>query len=250
MAALAIRHATLLSFFLAGVFSSAASAAGRLAPDADTYVKSHGLHARAVKIDLPDRRAQRIFVPVLPTTVEDFTVRFTKKAASMIVRQAEDLDHVAIVVDERRAVGFKTITFTPANRYVTPESLPPSSPMSPAHGGRYLVLDLDGGLRASFEQYLSTVTPETVPHEGGLSGGCMWWLVHAQVTPNVKLAHAMGVTQSRAPSNLIKKFLHAGNDRITVVGVGVPSLAAFDAMSDATLLGPPPGGGPEEAVKN
>jgi hypothetical protein len=84
----------------------------------------------------------------------------------------------------------------------------------------------------------------TIDHEY-----CMWWLMHAEVGNNVPLAHALGVTRSRAPENLLKKMLHAGNERVGPIGVPVDTIEEFNAMTDEHLMGRPPEGGTGDAVK-
>jgi hypothetical protein len=88
-------------------------------------------------------------------------------------------------------------------------------------------------------------------HPGGEIGreACMWWLMHAEVGNNVPLAHALGVTRSRAPENLFKKLLHAGNDRVGPIGVPVNTIEEFNAMTDEHLMGPPPAGGAADAIR-
>jgi hypothetical protein len=54
----------------------------------------------------------------------------------------------------------------------------------------------------------------------------MWWLTRAMVAPSLPLAHALGVRQSTAPSNLVRKLIHAGTDDVAVGMALMPAARA------------------------
>ncbi len=66
--------------------------------------------------------------------------------------------------------------------------------------------------------------------------------------PEEHLATAMGVTRSAAPKNMLKKLLHAGNEKVQLVGVGVENVSEFDGMDNARLLGAAPNGSAADSV--
>ncbi len=110
--------------------------------------------------------------------------------------------------------------------------------------GRYVSVNIGTDLIPSLKSHF-----ETTVRPGAAQGGCMWWLMHAEVSQGLSLSHHLGVRRSAAPSNLMKKLLHAGNDRVDVIGIAVQDVAAFEKMTDQELLGAPPGGGVMEAIK-
>jgi hypothetical protein len=82
------------------------------------------------------------------------------------------------------------------------------------------------------------------------NGNCMEWLGNAVTGPDgLMLFHDLGLKRSMDGPNMKAKLLHGANARLRAVGVTVHSVAEFEAMSDADLLGPAPAAGVEEAIR-
>ncbi len=88
-----------------------------------------------------------------------------------------------------------------------------------------------------------------MPGTNVVHGGCMWWLVHAELAPGQNLATAMGVRRAKGPEVLAPRLIHAGNERVGPIGIPVATLEDFNKMTDDALLGPEPAGGAAEQVK-
>ncbi len=214
------------------------------------YVKEHKLKARTVDIKLPGLNTKRTFVPVLADTQADFLERFGETHGAVTLRYNHDLEHPLVFFGPNRG-----LTHVPFHwegklrkgmaRYADPERDKDSWQVKRGEAGRYLVLDLGEKNLRGLEQHWA----ETKKGNDNNKSGCMWWFVHAQVDKDTPLAHAIGVKRSSAASNFLKKIVHAGNERVPVIGVAVSSLAEFEKMTNQELLGPPPGGGAMEAMK-
>jgi hypothetical protein len=241
----------------AGLLASARAAADvnrRLAAVAE-YAAKNNLPVRTLKINLPGRQVERQVVPILPGTMDDFRDRFEEKQGCITWRQPRgnaqvpglatgwyDIEHCIISFGRKQQVTFYQKGVG---------DLEPG--MDHQWGGYCTVLEPpDVGFLQGFWTKYHPNNQAGFQQDGRKidGGGCMWWLVHAEADANrTPLSHALGVNRSRAPSNLFKKLVHAGNDRVGPVGVCVKTLEEFNAMSDVQLLGPAPGGGAAEAVK-
>ncbi len=218
----------------------------RQSKELDAYLTKNKLKAREVKINLPGRKLARVFVPVLPTTYASFTSVFNEEHGTIYLRHNVDLEHPTVNFAKNRGFTHEKMWqgAKGAVRVVDPNGYylirdPINEP------GRFLTLNFDQKTIAFLDKHWQNV--EQGPQNN--KSGCMWWLVHAEAGKDLPLAHALGVSRSGATSNFIKKMMHAGNEHIGVIGVPVPTLAAFNKLTDNELMGPPPGGGALEAVR-
>jgi hypothetical protein len=79
----------------------------------------------------------------------------------------------------------------------------------------------------------------------------MMWLTNAPVGKDGQekaLFHDLGLKRSRDGNNMHAKVMHAGNQRVGVIGIHVTSIEQFNQMTEAQLLGALPQGGIEAAV--
>jgi hypothetical protein len=245
---------------LAALTGFAAAAPPRLAAHAKEYAAAHHLPVRTVAINLEGLKTERHFVPVLPATRADFEARFSSPNGAILWHQSEyemyahlQLDPETRIFRTGGAGGWpvvRTSDLAFANLpepYFTPNNLRPTV-------GHLVSLALDApeiaGLNAFYDAN-SHQDAWRANHPGAVIGheDCMWWLMHAEVGNNVPLAHALGVTRSRAPGNMLKKILHAGNERVGPIGVPVDTIEEFNAMTDEHLMGRPPEGGTGDAIK-
>jgi hypothetical protein len=211
----------------------------------EEYAAQNKLPLRKVMINLPGRQAERSFVPITPATFEDFMGRFTEKQGCFVWRHlGRDSEHAIMCFDKGQHVRHYTPPFTDLGAYIGHNA-----------GGYCMVIEPPdvGALRQFWttyhpnnqQQFMADRMAGKYPE-----GGCMWWLIYSEADANrTPLAHTLGVNRSKAPSNLFKKLMHAGNDRVGPVGIIVPDVEAFNKMTDVQLMGPGPGGGAAEAVK-
>src|SRR4051812_29800698 len=80
------RMTTRAILFLLLVGGAAHAAEPKLAGLGKQYAEKHGLPVRVVKTDLGTREVERHFVPVLPTTHEDFLATFSKGNGAIVWR--------------------------------------------------------------------------------------------------------------------------------------------------------------------
>jgi hypothetical protein len=235
-----------VTLFLASV----AAAAPRLSALTKTYAEQNHLPVRVIKNDLGTRVIEREFVPVLPTTHQSFLEHFQSARGAVIWRVGGDAVHIHIGVRPDHEISYGKRTQAP-----TP------------FGGRYLTLALDQGEVASWERLIDTYTPAGHALYRGVGagvvnfynamtklgnptyGGCMWWVVHAELAPGLNLATAMGVRRAKGPEILAPRLVHAGNERVGPIGVAVNTIEQFNQMTDEQLMGPEPAGGAAEQVK-
>jgi hypothetical protein len=253
------RHARLSAPWLGGLvllFAGLASAAPpRLQALTEEYARKNNLPIRVIKNDLGTREVEREFVPVLPNTHESFVEHFQTDRGAVIWRIGGDAVHVAIGLSPNRVMTWGI-------------AREPVRQMAHLNGGRYLTLALDKAEVAHWEQLVDKYTPAghakysgrlgdgysnffNAMHQQGnpVYGGCMWWVMHAEVSPGVNLATAMGVRRAKGPEILAPRLIHAGNERVGPIGVPVSSIEEFNQMTDEQLMGPEPAGGAAEQVK-
>ena len=225
----------------------------KLAALTKTYADKHGFAVRVVKSDLGTRQVERHFVPVLPTTHEDFLATFSQGNGAAVWK-TNSLDKV-----------HGTVSFGPGdtiNRGDRHGKTDIDGSMPHANGAGYVTMALEPQHIAAWKGFIDT---NAVPGQIDLHsakfraaqtakglpthGGCMWWVTHADVGGGQNLAHLMGVRRAKGPEVLAPRLVHAGNDRVGPIGIPVNSIAEFNAMTDAQLMGPEPAGGAAEQVK-
>lgn len=199
-----------------------------LAAQARAYAKAHNLPIREVPLDVPGREGvKRIFVPVTDATHDDFVKMFTK--SGVIVRQPGDafgVEHVHVALEPNDVMEYGRLGGGG-------QVVPPSS------GGLYVALALSPEQKAYFKQNAPNAPRDSV---NGRSTGCMYWLSNGCTAPNQPFGHNYGIKRSSAPSNLVKKLIHAGNEAV-IVGVPISEndqnthqvrqqVAAYDAAID------------------
>jgi hypothetical protein len=232
-----------------GLFFTCATAAasGPLEPQVNEYAAKHNLPVRTVKIRLDNRAVDRTVVPVLPETYADFLQHMTQGKPGLVLQYSDgNQEHpVAFLQPNAGWTAHSIAGVGGAERLTDPTWYAKTYEGGQAAlPGRMLTIALEEDQLGYLKNHWNTASK---PLNG--RSGCMWWFVHAEVGKDAPLAHAFGVTRSGAASNLLKKMIHAGNDRVGVIGVMVPSIEAFNKKTDAELLGPPPGGGPDDAVR-
>lgn len=244
-----------LGFIVGG--SIVADAAGptkcRLEKQAKAYAKQcFGADAKAalrrIPVKVGGRHVERLAVPVLAGTTENFCQAFSEKNGAVIWRKVNDPVHVPIYINgAKEGISHSTTMVGDTTNYYGANK----------HAGHWLALALDkkeiGGVRKFLKDYIGNKPNHTrglwtAKHGGEQHGGCMWWLVHMQIDGK-PLSHIMGVTRSRTPGNQYPKLVHAGNERVGPIGVAVQDLAQFKAMTDQDLLGAQPQGGVEDSIK-
>lgn len=174
-----------------------------IADRARAFAAKHNLPLRTVEVDVNGRKATRIFMPVTDATHQAFVDEFTAKGAVLRQRQA-DQEHVTMAL--------------------TPQDLihnwgQPGPMFAPTEGGLYLAMDLTDVEKQHFKATVQTAQNTNFIGKNG-SANCTRWLVHACIGPEQPLSHKFGIKRSNAPSNFVKKILHAGND-LVVVGVAM-----------------------------
>ena len=231
---------------------SAHAAEPKLAALTRAYADKHNLPVRVVKNDLGTRQVERHFVPVLPTTHDDFLQHFNIANGAVVWRvNGSDSNHPVLAVSPGYVISYI-------------ERRADNGIMPHATGGRYLTLALDRAQMHHWEAFIDRYTPAGGrPFSAGLDDGatafkaqnpgcrvhCMWWLVHAETATDQNLAHLMGVRRGRGAEVLLPRLVHAGNERVGPIGVPVATVEQFNAMTDQQLLGPEPAGGAAEQVK-
>jgi hypothetical protein len=246
-------------------FAAVASAEGRLEAPLSAYVEKHGLPVRRLSKQVGGRAIQRVFVPVTRGSEPDFLASFSAPNGALVLRPSPfgpaDIEHPILTFGHDRG-------YSPYQRF-TPHDESPLTPhlglkgrfplwgplpagldgYVPRMGAPYPVLALDPAQIEHVSAWLeSTLAAGNRPAEC-VHGSCMWWLVHLPVAPGLPLAHALGVRQAKVSSSLVNKLVHAGNERVPVVGIEAASAEGFMAMDELGLWGAPPAGGLAEAVK-
>ncbi len=218
-----------------------------LAALAKAYAEKNGLPVRVVQRDLGTREIERHFVPVLEKTHDDFLATFNVKKGAVVWRASiGDPIHPAVSIRPGETLHFQA----------------PPNMSAPGHdlGGHYLTLAIDPKQYAHWRDFIKKWAPDSgnlfegreryrMPGTNVVHGGCMWWLVHAELADGLNLATAMGVRRAKGPEVLAPRLIHAGNELVGPIGIPVPSIAAFKKLTDDELLGPEPAGGAAEQVK-
>ncbi|MCC6749274.1 MAG: hypothetical protein IT371_16545 [Deltaproteobacteria bacterium] len=226
---------------------------GRLAELTQQYAREFGLPIRTVNAGTAERRVQRQVVPVLPNTYQRFAELFSVANGALVWRSTTgDPIHATISLGGDAYLKFGYVAAR-QSRFAERVNQPnPSN--SPQHGGYYAALALQPARVNYLLNWWATEGSDepnfrTRHPQEPLNGGCMWWLLHARVADDVPFAHAFGVTRSRSPANLFPKLVWAGTEAVGTIGVACQSLEAFNAMGEQQLLGAPPAGGLEDAVR-
>jgi hypothetical protein len=243
------------------VWLTAAGVAGAAPPKlralTEEYAQKNNLPIRVVKNDLGTREVERLFVPVLPTTHDSFLEHFQIGKGAVVWRSTTDQVH-------------PLISIKPGDLYQHNSTVHVGDHAMLGHRsrGHYLALSITAEQFAHWDQFMTThAAAGTVLYSGGFNdgkahfanamrqqgnpvyGGCMWWLVHAPLAPELNLATAMGVRRAKGPEALFPRLVHAGNELVGPVGVAVDTIEDFNRMTDEQLMGPEPAGGAAEQVK-
>jgi hypothetical protein len=210
----------------AGVAAGPLARAESNAARAVAWAREHGVPSRQVPITLPGRKATRVFVRVGPEQWERFVSHFSEGKGVIIRQNATDPEHPVLAFSTAETFNHAYSGYAAADRFRDGRAW-----LSPDQGGLYVALGLPAKQLTYLKNDLSTMKQSDRPfaNQSG-DGGCMWWLMRALVGRNLPLAHALGVRQSTAPSNLIRKLIHAGTDDV-VVGVAVPSLQQTQSVA-------------------
>jgi chromosome segregation ATPase len=182
----------------------------------EAYAKQHNLPIREVTVDLPGRKVKRIFIPVTDASANDFVTQITQEG--VVVRQAQnDVEHVHMAFGPNETVWHGRVAVGPDQNAM----------LKASNGGLYVGIGLEPDAKAYLKQNIAV--NGAAANKTGRSSGCMWWLANATVGQDKPLAHAAGVKQSTAPSNFVRKLVHAGTE-VVVVGVAMSDIAAQPAL--------------------
>jgi hypothetical protein len=230
---------------------AANAAPPKLAAQIQAYADKNGLPVRIIKNDLGTREVERHFVPVLPTTHDSFLEHFLGKNGAVIWRSYGNAVHPVIGLERGATLVY--------NR-----TAPSDEGIAYGPNGYYLTLALEPQQLEHWNAFIATYAPKgQLLYGGGLTaftqamqaqgrpahGTCMWWLVHAELAPELNLATAMGVRRAKGPEILAPRLIHAGNELVGPIGIPVNSIEQFNAMTNQQLLGPEPAGGAAEQAK-
>jgi hypothetical protein len=212
----------------------------------EAYLQKHGLPSRVV---LSARTIPRVFVPVTRGTEEDFLSSFGPANGAFVLRPfPANRDHPYLILGRDRAYSFHGRRFDPSVEADHFGKQPLRVLAPPPIGSHYVTASLTAPELEGLEDWLeNTFLANRRPRECD-RGGCMWWLLHARTGRDRELAHVLGVTRAGASSNLVRKLIHAGNERVSVIGIE-GSAEDLQRWTEAELLGPPPAGGVAEAIK-
>ncbi len=221
---------------------------------AQAYTARAGTAPRVVVTGPEQRRVNRVFVPVLPSTFEEFHELFTEKNGAVILRYSPAFpngqvdNHLALAVQAKDTLFWDGLNHNGTDPRVGPHQTPAPNGTWRYHGpgGRMVVARLDEKLAYLKNSYLA---PRSYPNPTPKTKNCVEWLPSAEVGPGEGLFHLLGISRSHTSNNMVAKLIHAANDRVELVGVSVQSLEEFQKMSDQELTGPPPAGGVEEAAR-
>ena len=192
-----------LVFVLALVVAPTVRATPTVAEQAKAYAAENNLPIREVSVTVPGREGvKRIFVPVTDATHDAFVKAFTETGA--IIRQSQgDVEHAGVALAPN-----DVMYYTALNGERTACSLQIvvgfTSQFSSLLRERLLQGDLANG--RSRQRGWAVVGLHVL-----LANGC--------VAPQMPLSHKLGVKRSTAPSNMVKKAIHAGNEAVVI---GIP----------------------------
>ena len=205
-----------------------------------------------------DRRVTRLIVPVTENTYCSFLDRFNCQSGFAYVNFDQGSNHLALGM--RAPVNGKppdcylwarnyngSLTGRQCNGQIGPLGDSRGSFMKFNEGGFIIPLNLQGPRIQHLGQWLAA--RESQADMLFCQGNCMEWLPNAEVAPGRGLFHEIGIRRSRDGRNMKAKILHAANQCVDVVGYFVTDVNRFNQLSDADLLGPPPGGGVTDAAR-
>ncbi|MCC6752210.1 MAG: hypothetical protein IT371_31455 [Deltaproteobacteria bacterium] len=231
---------------------------GRLAAEARAYAARHGFPVRVVSAGPAWRRVERVCVPVLRDAWEDFQRCFTAANGSVLLRYALVYPDAPfsrkydLVGRENKHLG---LVVQPGDIYYWARNVNGTHPRWEDHSSAHLNPDALGysmavELSDRLPHLRDWLAARAQPSDTEwLQGNCMDWLPNAEVAPGRGLFHELGISRSRDGANMRAKLLHGANARLSVVGIHVRDLAEFQALPEAQLLGPPPAGGIDDAVR-
>jgi hypothetical protein len=236
------------------VSGAAAAAPPKLRALTEEYAQKNNLPIRVIKNDLGVREVERLFVPVLPTTHDSFLEQFQIGKGAVVWRSMKaNPVHPLISIKPGDLYQHGSVVHVAQHVWLDHH-----------YGGHYLALSVTPEQLAHWDRFITTYTPAGLGlYMGGLGafnmamrklgnpayGGCMWWLVHAELAPGLNLATAMGVRRAKGPEALLPRLIHAGNELVGPVGIAVQTIEEFNQMTDEQLMGPEPAGGAAEQVK-
>lgn len=174
-----------------------------IADRARAFAAKYNLPIRTVQVKVEGREATRIFMPVTEATHGAFVEEFTNGGAVIRQRQA-DQEHVTMALSPNDLI----------HNWGQPGPM-----FEPSQGGRYVALDLDPVEKVHFKATVQNAQNTQFMGKNG-SANCTRWLVNGCIGPDRPLAHKFGIKRANAPSNLIKKLIHAGNDQV-VIGIAM-----------------------------
>jgi hypothetical protein len=207
---------------------------------ANAYTAAHGLPQRMVASGPEARRVNRIFVPVLPHTYDNFLERFGEKSGGVVLRAVTTQTHVGL----QRKPG--EIFYWARDQVPIPAWTHLLGLLgSHAGKGHLVAVELEPPELGHLNHWLEARKSDQLY----CSGNCMEWLSNAEVAPDKPIFHALGLTRSRDGSNIQRKLVHAANDKVGVIGVTVDNIDEFNRMTNEELLGPTPAGGLDDAIR-
>jgi len=198
------------------------------------FAKQRGLPVRVIEAGTAERRVRREVVPL--TSAEhyaEFQQTFGRAAGGLTLHYDGDT-HMMLALDPGD-IYLWGVNHRGESSYLSYGVFNPN-------GARTMAVRLDGVDHLHAWMASGAGVPLC-------RGNCMEWLPNAEVAPGEILFHRLGLRRSRDGRNMRAKIIYAANDRIDVIGVHVPNVEAFEAMSDADLLGRPPAGGVDDAAR-
>lgn len=231
---------------LAGsIHASPAKAIANTKKLASAYATGHSYPTRSVEVGLEGHKIERVFVPILPDSIGTFYASFAASAGkeSVVLRYTEANKHLILSME-------------PSDIYLWGQNKNVDNEGNDLYKRMYH--NLDGAAR-EWKGVSIVVHPTNI---GALrtwlgetakgpkcEGHCMMWLPNAPTGSNTTLFHDLGITRSADGANMRNKIMHAGNHRVGVVGIHVNSVAEFEQMTEAQLVGSLPTNGLEGAVR-
>lgn len=229
--------------------AQSAVAEERAVQAARQYTQQHNLGIRTVATGPANRRVTRHFVPITPQTYHNFLATFSQPNGFLHLSYVQSNRHITMGLRPPEN-NQPTDCYLWARNYNGKQAgLADCRTMYMKHeAGAYVVpVPLAQNNLQHLDQWLQArANPQDALFRGG---NCMEWLSNAEVGPNTPLFHAVGLKRSRDGGNMKAKLLHASNDKVSVVGVCVADMNAFNAMTEQQLLGPPPAGGLDDAAR-
>jgi acyl-CoA hydrolase len=237
-------------FLLLVSLSSALALAepSKLAEQGRAYAAKNNLPIREFKHDLGKRVVDRMFVPVLPTTVDSFVEHFSiENHAATWRAQPNDLVHGGLNLGLGRSIHYTAMT----NQLIA-DNASAKQQLNPGLGGNYVTFSLEKEQLDHWTNFMLKYAPNTNLYngrnlyktpKGECHGSCMWWMVHGEVGPELNVAQHLGVQRAKGPEVLFPRAVHSGDANVGPIGVAVKSIEEFNAMTEAQLFGPEPAGG-------